>query len=110
MKRIRDLGVSIAIDDFGTGYSSLSYLRRLPANSLKIDQSFLRDLVGPHGSLAVVQSLVLLAHSMGLIVVAEGVETVLELNLLREAGCDKVQGHLYGEPLRERQARALLER
>jgi len=109
MKRIRDLGVSIAIDDFGTGYSSLSYLRRLPANSVKIDQSFLRDLIGPHGSLAVVQSIVLLAHSMGLIVVAEGVETVTELNVLRLAGCDKVQGHLYGEPLREREARVLLE-
>jgi diguanylate cyclase (GGDEF)-like protein len=110
MKRIRDLGVSIAIDDFGTGYSSLSYLRRLPANSLKIDQSFLRDLAGPGGSLAVVHSIVMLAHSLGLQVVAEGVERVDELELLREAGCDKVQGHLYGEPLREAEARALLAR
>jgi diguanylate cyclase (GGDEF)-like protein len=110
MKRIRDLGVSIAIDDFGTGYSSLSYLRRLPANSLKIDQSFLRDLAGPGGSLAVVRSIVMLAHSLGLKVVAEGVERVEELELLREAGCDKVQGHLYGEPLREQEARTLLAR
>ncbi len=110
MKRIRDLGVNIAIDDFGTGYSSLSYLRRLPANSLKIDQSFLHDLVGPHGSLAVVQGIVLLAHSMGLTVVAEGVETEEQLKLLREAGCDKVQGHLYGEPLREAEATELLAR
>jgi diguanylate cyclase (GGDEF)-like protein len=110
MKRIRDLGVSIAIDDFGTGYSSLSYLRRLPANSLKIDQSFLRDLAGPGGSLAVVRSIVMLAHSLGLQVVAEGVERVEELELLREAGCDKVQGHLYGEPLREQEARTLLAR
>jgi diguanylate cyclase (GGDEF)-like protein len=110
MKRIRDLGVSIAIDDFGTGYSSLSYLRRLPANSLKIDQSFLRDLAGPGGSLAVVRSIVMLAHSLGLKVVAEGVERVEELELLREAGCDKVQGHLFGEPLREPEARALLGR
>lgn len=110
MKRIRDLGVSIAIDDFGTGYSSLSYLRRLPANSLKIDQSFLHDLVGAGGSLAAVKAIVLLAHSMGLTVVAEGVETVPELEALREAGCDKVQGHLFGEPLREPDARALLAR
>jgi diguanylate cyclase (GGDEF)-like protein len=110
MNRIRDLGVSIAIDDFGTGYSSLSYLRRLPANSLKIDQSFLRDLGGPGGSLAVVRSIVMLAHSLNLQVVAEGVERVEELELLREAGCDKVQGHLFGEPLPESEARALLAR
>jgi len=110
MRRIRNLGVNIAIDDFGTGYSSLSYLRRLPANSLKIDQSFLHDLVGPNGSIAVVQGIVLLAHSMGLKVVAEGVETEEQLQLLREAGCDKVQGHLYGEPLREAEARELLAR
>ena len=110
MRRIRDLGAGIAIDDFGTGYSSLTYLRRLPVNSLKIDRSFLRDLVAPGGSPAVVQGIVLLAHSMGLAVVAEGVETVEELDLLRAAGCDKVQGHLYGEPLRESEARVLLAR
>jgi len=110
MKRIRDLGVSIAIDDFGTGYSSLSYLRRLPANSLKIDKSFLRELAGPDGCTDVVRGIVLLAHSMGMTVVAEGVETPEELEFLRIAGCDKVQGHLYGEPLREPQARALLSR
>ncbi len=110
MKRIRALGVSIAIDDFGAGYSSLNYLRRLPANSLKIDQSFLRDLAGPGGSAAVVQGIILLAHSMGLTVVAEGVETLQELELLRAAGCDKVQGHIYGEPLREEEVRDLLAR
>jgi len=110
MKRIRDLGVSIAIDDFGTGYSSLSYLRRLPANSVKIDRSFLHDIGGRGGSLAVLQGIVVLAHSMGLTVVAEGVETIQEFELLLEAGCDKMQGHLYGEPLREPEARALLAR
>lgn len=108
MKRIRDLGVSIAIDDFGTGYSSLSYLRRLPANSLKIEGSFLHDLMGPGGSPAVLRGVILLAHSLGLTVVAEGVETSAEFALLREAGCDKVQGHLYGESLREPEVRALL--
>jgi EAL domain-containing protein (putative c-di-GMP-specific phosphodiesterase class I) len=108
MKRIRDLGISIAIDDFGSGYSSLSYLCRLPANSLKIDRSFLRDIAGSGSLLPVVQGIVLLAHSMGLTVVAEGVETVQEFELLLAAGCDKMQGHLYGEPLREAEARALL--
>ena len=110
MKRIRDLGVSIAIDDFGTGYASLGYLRRLPANSLKIDRGFMHDIAGSGALLPVLQGIVLLAHSMGLTVVAEGVETVQEYELLLDAGCDKMQGHLYGEPLREPEARTLLAR
>ena len=103
MSQIRDLGVSISIDDFGTGYSSLSYLTKLPVDALKIDQSFLRNLQEPEGSLPVVQSIVRLAHSMNLKVVAEGVETAAELDLVRVLGCDKVQGHIYG-PSRSRQA------
>ena len=108
LARLRELGVRIAIDDFGTGYSSLSYLRHLPVDTLKIDQSFLRDLQAPTGSLPVVQTIVSLAHNMNLSVVAEGVETPADLELLRAAGCDKVQGHLYGESLREAEARVLL--
>ncbi len=100
--QIRKLGVSIAIDDFGTGYSSLSYLNKLPVDSLKIDQSFLRNLQEPEGSLAVIQSIVRMAHSMNLTVVAEGVETRAELDLVRVLGCDKVQGHVYG-PARRRE-------
>jgi diguanylate cyclase (GGDEF)-like protein/PAS domain S-box-containing protein len=110
MTQLRDLGVSIAIDDFGTGYSSLSYLNKLPVDSLKIDQSFLRGLQEPEGSLPVVQSIVRLAHSMNLKVVAEGVETVAELDLVRVLGCDMVQGHVYGPSLRQEEAEALLER
>ena len=110
MKRIRDLGVSIAIDDFGAGYSSLSYLRHLPVNALKIDKSFLPDLASKNGAMTMVRSVVQLAHSMNLTVVAEGIETEEELELLRDAGCDKAQGHLFGEPLREPQARELLAR
>jgi diguanylate cyclase (GGDEF)-like protein len=110
MTQIRDLGVSISIDDFGTGYSSLSYLNKLPVDSLKIDQSFLRGLQEPEGSLPVVQSIVRLAHSMNLTVVAEGVETVAELDLVRVLGCDKVQGHVYGPSLRQEEAEALLKR
>jgi diguanylate cyclase (GGDEF)-like protein/PAS domain S-box-containing protein len=108
MSRIRDLGVSIAIDDFGTGYSSLSYLNTLPVDSLKIDQSFLRSLQEPEGSLPVVQSIVKLAHSMNLTVVAEGVETRAELDLVRVLGCDRVQGHVYGPALRGADVEALL--
>lgn len=108
LKQIRNLGVSIAIDDFGTGYSSLSYLNKLPVDSLKIDQSFLRNLHQPEGSLAVIQSIVRMAHSMNLNVVAEGVETRAELDLVRVLGCDRVQGHVYGPARRREEVEALL--
>jgi diguanylate cyclase (GGDEF)-like protein/PAS domain S-box-containing protein len=108
LTQIRNLGVSIAIDDFGTGYSSLSYLNKLPVDSLKIDQSFLRNLHEPEGSLAVIQSIVRMAHSMNLSVVAEGVETRAELDLVRVLGCDKVQGHVYGPARKREEVEALL--
>jgi diguanylate cyclase (GGDEF)-like protein/PAS domain S-box-containing protein len=108
LTQIRNLGVSIAIDDFGTGYSSLSYLNKLPVDSLKIDQSFLRNLHEPEGSLAVIQSIVRMAHSMNLSVVAEGVETRAELDLVRVLGCDKVQGHVYGPARRREEVELLL--
>ena len=110
MTQLRDLGVSISIDDFGTGYSSLSYLNKLPVDSLKIDQSFLRGLQEPEGSLPVIQSIVRLAHGMNLTVVAEGVETTAELDLVRILGCDKVQGHVYGPSLRQEEAEELLKK
>jgi diguanylate cyclase (GGDEF)-like protein len=108
MARLRDLGVGLSIDDFGTGYSSLNYLSRLPVQRLKIDQSFLRDVKS--GSLAVVQTIVSLARRMNLSVVAEGVETAEELELLRAAGCDRVQGYLYGQSLRQAEVAKLLAR
>jgi len=110
MREIRELGVSISIDDFGTGYSSLSYLNKLPVDSLKIDQSFVRRLMDPKGSLPVVQTIVRLAHGMNLAVVAEGVETEAELDLVRVIGCDKVQGHFYGPAVDAEQAEQLLAR
>jgi diguanylate cyclase (GGDEF)-like protein len=108
MREIRELGVSISIDDFGTGYSSLSNLSKLPVDSLKIDQSFLRRLLEPLGSLPVVQSIVRLAHGMHLTVIAEGVETESELDLVRVLGCDKVQGYVYGPPVGPDAAEELL--
>jgi diguanylate cyclase (GGDEF)-like protein/PAS domain S-box-containing protein len=108
LTQIRNLGVSIAIDDFGTGYSSLSYLNKLPVDALKIDQSFLRNLHEPEGSLAVIQSIVRMAHSMNLNVVVEGVETRAELDLVRVLGCDRVQGHVYGHARRREEVEALL--
>jgi diguanylate cyclase (GGDEF)-like protein/PAS domain S-box-containing protein len=99
MQELRDLGVKIAIDDFGTGYSSLSYLRRLPADVLKIDRSFVRESEFGPATVALLKAIVALGHATGLIVTAEGIETPQQLELIREAGCDRAQGHMFGAPL-----------
>jgi EAL domain-containing protein (putative c-di-GMP-specific phosphodiesterase class I) len=99
MKLLRALGVSLALDDFGTGYSSLSYLRNLPIDTLKIDQSFLEGLETAPNALPLLKAIVVLAHSLNLCVVAEGVETEPQLEALRLVGCDRVQGYLTGEPI-----------
>jgi predicted signal transduction protein with EAL and GGDEF domain len=96
MAELRSIGVRIAIDDFGTGYSSLSYLRRLPADTLKVDRSFLEEGGYGPGALALIQTIVILAHNMGLSVTAEGVETQSQLEMVQKAGCDNAQGHLFG--------------
>ena len=99
LRAIRELGVKIAIDDFGTGFSSLSYLAKLPVHTLKIDRSFVTDMVaGPEG-LALVSTIINLAHSMKLNVVAEGVETEEQSRLLRLLNCDEVQGYWFGHPV-----------
>ena len=96
---IRALGVTIAIDDFGTGFSSLSYLARLPVDSLKIDRSFVNDMTASSEGLALVSTVVGLAHALKLKVVAEGVETDEQSRLLRLLGCDEMQGFLHSKPL-----------
>ncbi len=99
LRAIRALGVAIAIDDFGTGFSSLSYLARLPVHTLKIDRSFIIDMtVSPEG-LALVSTIINLAHSLKLNVVAEGVETQEQSRLLRVLNCDEMQGYLFSKPL-----------
>jgi EAL domain-containing protein (putative c-di-GMP-specific phosphodiesterase class I) len=99
LRAIRALGVGIAIDDFGTGFSSLSHLARLPVHTLKIDRSFIIDMtVSPEG-LALVSTIINLAHSLKLNVVAEGVETQEQSRLLRVLNCDEMQGYLISKPL-----------
>ena len=97
---LRALGVRIALDDFGTGYSSLSYLRRFPFDKIKVDQSFVRDMVGNADSLAIVQSIADLAPKLGMRTTAEGVETEGDLIQVRKAGCIEGQGYYFGRPMR----------
>jgi diguanylate cyclase (GGDEF)-like protein len=99
LNRLRAIGLSIALDDFGTGYSSLSYLDRLPIDEIKIDQSFVRRIADDPSAAAIVQSVLALASRLGKQVVAEGVETEAQAELLRALGCKAVQGYYFGRPM-----------
>ena len=99
LRRLDDMGVRVSIDDFGTGYSSLSYLKRVPAQTVKIDRSFIQGLPDDKDDRAIVQAVIAMAHSLGLSVVAEGVETQAQLAMLRDQGCDEVQGYLLARPM-----------
>jgi diguanylate cyclase (GGDEF)-like protein/PAS domain S-box-containing protein len=98
LRDLRGLGLHLSVDDFGTGYSSLTYLKRFPVEAIKIDRSFVTGLGLEADDTSIVEAVVRLGHSLGLSVVAEGVETPLQLNRLRELGCDKGQGYLFGRP------------
>jgi EAL domain-containing protein (putative c-di-GMP-specific phosphodiesterase class I) len=93
------MGIHFSVDDFGTGYSSLAHLHQLPVQTLKIDRSFVERINEPNGTYAIVQAIVFLAHSLGLIVVAEGVEREDQLALLWQLDCDRVQGYYFARPL-----------
>ncbi len=108
LNALKALGFSLSIDDFGTGYSSLSYLRRLPLDTLKIDQSFVRDLPGNTGACQIASAIIAMAKALGLNVIAEGIETPQQLDFILNAGCDQGQGYLVSAPLPAEQITALL--
>ena len=107
---LNDLGVHLHIDDFGTGYSSLSYLHKFPAHSIKIDRSFVDVMMERHETLELVRTLITMAHTLGLQVVAEGVESREQLNVLKELGCRYVQGYFFSKPMTSDEAYHYIQR
>ncbi len=99
MSAIKALGVSFSLDDFGTGYSSLTYLKRLPLDQLKVDQSFIREVLSDHNDATIVRTILALGHNLNLNVIAEGVESAAQRDFLLDIGCDAFQGYYFGKPL-----------
>jgi len=109
MNDLKSHDVSISLDDFGTGYSSLSYLGRFPIDQLKIDQSFVRRMQDDAATASIIRSIIMLGQSLGLSIIAEGVETMEQRDLLHAQGCTLYQGYWYGRPMPGEQFTALLE-
>jgi EAL domain-containing protein (putative c-di-GMP-specific phosphodiesterase class I) len=110
LRALKDIGVGLAIDDFGTGYSSLSYLRRFPVDTLKMDRSFINRLAAGAPDVAIVSAVIGLGQALGLTVTAEGVETVEQLRVLADLGCDAAQGYLFARPIAAADVPAFLAR
>jgi EAL domain-containing protein (putative c-di-GMP-specific phosphodiesterase class I) len=99
LEDMKAMGLKISVDDFGTGYSSLSYLKRFPIDKFKIDQSFVRDLATDKDDAVIVSTIISMAHSLKLKVIAEGVETAEQLAFLKQQGCDEIQGYYFSKPV-----------
>lgn len=99
MHSLRDAGLHLSLDDFGIGYSSLAYLKRFPFSSVKIDRTFVTDITTNTGDAAIAKAIIGMGHSLQLKVIAEGVETAEQLQLLREIGCDQIQGYYFSRPI-----------
>lgn len=110
MYRLKDLGVSLSIDDFGSGYSSLSYLKRFPVDYLKIDRSFIKDIENSNKDAAITNAITVLAHSLNMKIVAEGVESQGQLDYLKSQGCQELQGFLFSRPISAQEVSELLEK
>jgi EAL domain-containing protein (putative c-di-GMP-specific phosphodiesterase class I) len=110
LQDLKGLGVRVAMDDFGTGYSSLRYLRELPIDVVKIDKSFIRDIPADPDDVEIVTAIIAMAKGLKMEVIAEGVETDEQLALLRELGCDRVQGYLCSRPLPEKEFVSWMDR
>ena len=110
MDQLRLAGFTLSIDDFGTGYSSLAYLKRFPVDSVKIDRSFIKDFPEDPNDTAIVLAIVAMAHTLGLKVIAEGVESALQLEMLCASGCDEYQGYYFSKAVPNKQFVELLRK
>ena len=108
LRDLKSLGIQLSVDDFGTGHSSLAYLKRFPIDTLKIDRSFVRDIAINQDDASIVSSIISLAHNLKLNVIAEGLETESQMDILREQGCNEMQGYYFCKPLPSDQIETLL--
>jgi EAL domain-containing protein (putative c-di-GMP-specific phosphodiesterase class I) len=110
LSELRKMGIRIAIDDFGIGYSSLSHLKQFPIDIIKMDRSFVKDIPGDQADSAIADAIIAMGKRLGIMVVAEGVETNAQLVFLRERGCDEIQGYYFSKPLTANEFAGYLQR